>query len=61
MSEYNYALAPADGDSWRIFFTDQSSVALGSLTVENSKAQIEVYDSATGEVIQRYNLEKLNP
>lgn len=61
LSQYHYAIAPAEGDNWRIFFTDQSSVVLGSLTVQNHKAQIEVYDPKNGEVSQRYDLKKIDP
>lgn len=57
--EYSYAVAPAEGDNWRIFFSDQASVVLGSLTINRLKAQIELYDSNTGEVSKRFSLQKI--
>lgn len=57
--KYTYTLAPSDGDNWKIFFSDESSVVLGSVSVQNLKANLELYDSKTGNVYQRYELQKL--
>jgi hypothetical protein len=59
-SQYQYALSPGPGDTWRIFLTDKSSVVLGTLLIDNSHAQIEVFHPKTGEVSQKFELEKLN-
>lgn len=59
-SEYQYALSPGPGDSWRIFFTDTSSVVLGNILIDQGHAEIEVFDPKTGEVAQKFELEKLN-
>lgn len=59
-SEYKYAVSPSEGNSWRVFFSDQSSVTLGSLTVSENKASIELYDPETGETSQQYDLKKVS-
>jgi hypothetical protein len=59
-SSYRYALAPADGNSWRIFFSDQSSVVLGDLEVQESEANIQLYDSQTGELTRTLYLKKIS-
>lgn len=59
-SEYKYAVSPSDGNSWRVFFSDQSSVTLGSLTVSENKASIELYDPETGETSQQFDLKKVS-
>lgn len=56
-----YALSPGANNSWRIYLTDQSSIALGSLIVEGSKATLEFYDPQTGEVAQSLHLSKVTP
>ncbi len=58
-SEFSYVLSPVDGNFWKIFFTDRASVALGSINVENDMAKLEINDSQTGEITQRFNLKKI--
>ncbi len=48
----SYALSPGVGDSWRLFFTDDQSVTLGSLEIQNEKAQIQIFDTDTGSVLK---------
>lgn len=59
LTQYNYAMTPAPGNSWRIFFTDSSSVVLGAVAIEERTAKIEIYDPHTGEVSQRLELQKV--
>lgn len=58
-ADYTYTMAPAEGNSWRIFFTDKSSVVLGAVSVQNNSAKMEIYDSKTGEVSQSLQLQKV--
>lgn len=46
----SYALSPGQGNAWRMFFTDENSVAIGSLKLENEVAQIEIFDPESGQV-----------
>lgn len=55
---YTYALSPGAGKSWRMFFTDEDSVTLGVLRVEQLFAELEIFDPQTGETSHRYQLHK---
>ncbi|MEZ0391003.1 MAG: hypothetical protein ACAH59_02230 [Pseudobdellovibrionaceae bacterium] len=57
--EYCYVMTPSNGKFWRILLTDQTSVVLGSVLVENDKAEIEIYDTDTGDTTQRFNLQRV--
>lgn len=58
-ANYKYVITPGLGDAWKIFFTDNSSVVLGAVAVEEQFAEIELYDSQTGDVTQRLRLQKV--
>ena len=59
-NEYKYAVSPTEGNTWRVFFSNQSSVTLGSLTISEDKASIEMYDPDTGELAQHIDLNKVS-
>ena len=59
-SDYKYAISPSGGNSWKVFFSDQSSVILGTLSVSETKASIELYDPETGETSQYIDLKKVS-
>lgn len=58
---YRYSVSPKPGESWRVFFSDDNSVVLGSLVIKGQTATIELYDSETGETAKTYSLTKVNP
>lgn len=58
---YNYVVAPALGSGWRIFLTDDKTVSLGSLFLDQQMAKIELYSPENGQVIQTINLKKKGP
>lgn len=50
--QMNYALSPGLGDSWRLFFTDEESVTLGSLEIQKENARIQIFDTDTGAILK---------
>lgn len=57
--QLTYALSPGLGNSWRLFFTDSSTVTLGSIQIESEKATIETYDADTGAILKTLPLIKV--
>jgi hypothetical protein len=60
-NHFQYAITPKNAVSWRFFFTDESSVQLGELTIKGSKVEIHCFDSQTGQLSQSFHLEKITP
>ncbi|MCE3010806.1 MAG: hypothetical protein LW875_09355 [Proteobacteria bacterium] len=58
---YDYAISPGSNGSWRVFFSDSSSVILASLTLsaKSDEARLEVYNSSTGEITKELILHKV--
>jgi hypothetical protein len=54
--EFLYALSPGMENDWRIYLTDQSSVVLGTLNLDDSHALLEFYDPQTGMTAQQLQL-----
>jgi hypothetical protein len=59
--EFLYALSPGMENDWRIYLTDQSSVVLGTLNLDESHALLEFYDPQTGMTAQQLQLSKVIP
>lgn len=57
--EMTYALSPGFGNSWRLFFTDENSVTLGSLEIQNENAEIQLYDSENGSILKTVPLTRV--
>ncbi len=57
--QFMYALSPGQNNAWRIYLTDQASVVLGTLNVEQMRAVLEFYDPKTGQTAQRLELSKV--
>ncbi|PIS11548.1 MAG: hypothetical protein COT73_03410 [Bdellovibrio sp. CG10_big_fil_rev_8_21_14_0_10_47_8] len=61
-NHFRYAISPSSGDSWRVFFSTENSVTLGSLLIQGQTAQIDLYDATTGDVSHTIQLQKVkNP
>lgn len=59
---YKYAITPANTpQDWRIFFTDEKQVLVGSLNFSPgaTSAMIQLYDSSSGRVVQKIHLLKV--
>ncbi len=59
-STYKYAVSPFSDGSWRVFFSDKQSVVLGSLTVSENSASIDLFDPETGETTKHLELKKVS-
>lgn len=56
---YDYVIAPGDENSWKIFLSDENSVKLARLILAKDVMSLELYDSDTGEVIQKLLLRRI--
>jgi hypothetical protein len=56
---YDYIVAPGDENSWKIFLSDENSVRLARLILARDVMSLELYDSDTGEVVQKMTLRRL--
>lgn len=56
---FRYAVSPSLGSGWRVFFSSDDNVVLGLLTVNQTQAQIELFDPNTGDIGQTIQLEKV--
>lgn len=60
LSSYHYAISPTNtSDQWQVYFSDSSSVVLGSLSVDDQRAVIQLFDTETGNVTSSYELRKI--
>lgn len=60
LSSYHYAISPTNTtDQWQVYFSDSSSVVLGSLSVDDQRAVIQLFDTETGNVTSSYELRKI--
>lgn len=60
LSSYHYAISPTNtSDQWQVYFSDSSSVVLGSLSVDDQHAVIQLFDTETGNVTSSYELRKI--
>ncbi len=60
LSSYHYAISPTNSlDQWQVYFSDSSSVVLGSLSVNDQSAVIQLFDTETGNVTSSYELKKI--
>ena len=57
--QYNYAVAPDQGDRYSIFLSDNRSVLVGSIEFKNQRLQLTVLDPKTGRVQQNVSLSPL--
>jgi hypothetical protein len=58
--EFNYVLAPEQGARYSIFLSDDRTVTVGTIEVQENKINFIVYDSKTGEVSQNISLSPLS-
>lgn len=56
---YDYIIAPGDENSWKIFLSDEKSVKLARLILARDLMSLELYDSDTGDVIQKMTLRRI--
>jgi hypothetical protein len=56
-----YSIAPASGADWRIFFTDENSVVLASLVLQDARATLKFFDLNSGSVVKTVELTRLPP
>ena len=54
-----YSISPANQNTWRIFFSDEKSVALAILKLKEGTAEIQFLNSNTGEPSKLIELEKV--
>lgn len=57
--ELQYAVAPAPGSQWKVFFTDSHQVSLASLNISEDHATLMFYDNQSGEPKQSLVLSKI--
>lgn len=57
--DFRYSVSPSEGQSWKVFIANKNSVALGTLEINPSFVILTIYDSHSGQVTNRFRLEKL--
>lgn len=57
--DLTYSLSPGETDSWRIFFSDNDNILLGTLTLKKNTAALQFIDSDTGELSKVIELKKI--
>ncbi len=58
---FNYSISPADADGWKVFFSNNSVASLANLTLRERKAQLQFFDSNTGQPNAKIQMNKLDP
>ena len=59
-TQLQYSVAPSAGNEWRIFFTNENSVVLASLSLQEQRALLRFYNMDTGEVLKHLELTKVS-
>jgi hypothetical protein len=58
--DYKYAVAPGEGNNWKIFFTDQFNVSLGNLSlVDKDHFKVIFFDGKTGKTVKTLSLMRI--
>jgi hypothetical protein len=58
-AQLQYSIAPSAGTDWKIFFTNEKSVILASLTLSRDHATLRFYNLENGEVYKKVELTKI--
>jgi hypothetical protein len=54
----HYSTAPGMGDSWKVFITDENTIILSTLRIDNDEALLTFYNTDTGKVTGEVKLKK---
>ncbi len=59
-NQFRYALVPNEGNQWRVFLSDDLSVMMGTISIDQKTAVMELFDPDTGNLEERFSLKKVH-